>query len=197
MTATGPPGSRTGRYAEIVHEATLMFGDVGYERATVRMLADRLGIKSGSLYSHISSKEEVLYWVILDVADEFTACGRQAVDEAGTAEDQVRALCRSHMGVIQEKRLKVRVYFEEWRKLEAEHQEKIIRLRDDYESLLASVIAAGEASGEFSGDPRLTARVLLSALNSTAGWYSEHGPMSSDDVADSILDVFLQGMLPR
>lgn len=174
-----------------------MFSEVGYDRATVRMLSDRLGIKSGSLYSHISSKEEVLYWVIEDVAEEFTSRGRGAVKEADRPDEQVRSLCRSHMQVMRAKHLKVRVYFEEWRKLDDDHQRSIIELRDEYENLLVSSIRAGVEAGHFSCEPAFPARLLLSALNSTAGWYSQDGRLSPEEIADSIVEIFFDGMRPR
>lgn len=196
----GAPEERipqTGRYADIVHECTLLFSEIGYERASVRMLADRLGMKSGSLYSHMSSKEEVLYWIIVDVAQEFFDSGHRAVEAAGSAEDQVRALCRSHMRVISQKKLKVRVYFDEWRKLDQPHQDKIISLRDEYEHLLGSLISHGNANGEFECEPRLTSRLILSALNSTLEWYSAEGPLTAEELADSIIDLFFAGMRQR
>lgn len=198
MTEVDPkPIPRTGRYAEIVQEATLMFGEVGYERATVRMLSERLGIKCGSLYSHISSKEDVLSWVILDVAELFTMHGRHAVQGAESAEAQLRALCRSHMQVVSEEQLRVSVYFEEWRKLDDNHRANIVSLRDEYEELLGSVIRKGLETEAFDCDPVMTARLILSALNSTVGWYRQDGEYSAEQIADSIVDIFLKGMRPR
>src|SRR5919108_745303 len=52
-----PPSRERARYQDLLAIATDLFASRGYERTTVRELADAMGIESGSLYSHISSKE--------------------------------------------------------------------------------------------------------------------------------------------
>lgn len=185
---------RSARYNDIIRESTLLFSEIGYERATVRMLAERLGIQAGSLYSHIQSKEEVLYWIVLDVAEEFFEYGRRAINPESTVVEQIRALSRSHMRVISSKRLEVQVYFQEWKKLGTEHRGKIVELRNEYESLLEGLLAEGNLSGELSCDPKFSSRLILSSLNSTLTWYSETGPMTSETIADSIIEIFLGGL---
>ena len=44
----------------IYKEAALLFKEKGYQKASMRDLADRVNLKVSSLYSHIGSKEEIL-----------------------------------------------------------------------------------------------------------------------------------------
>ena len=49
---------------EIVSAAAKVFRTKGYHAATVRDIADEVGILKGSLYHHFDSKEELLYLVV-------------------------------------------------------------------------------------------------------------------------------------
>src|SRR5919198_564101 len=70
-------GPRPKRYRDLIDIATDLFSQLGYEGTSVRKIADRMGVKSASLYSHIDSKEKVLREIVLDVADEFLDTGRR------------------------------------------------------------------------------------------------------------------------
>ncbi|TMJ43828.1 MAG: helix-turn-helix transcriptional regulator, partial [Alphaproteobacteria bacterium] len=49
---------------DIVSAAAKVFRTKGYHAATVRDIAEEVGILKGSLYHHFASKEELLYLVV-------------------------------------------------------------------------------------------------------------------------------------
>ncbi len=49
---------------DIVSAAAKVFRTKGYHAATVRDIADEVGLLKGSLYHHFDSKEELLYLVV-------------------------------------------------------------------------------------------------------------------------------------
>ena len=53
-----------GHADDIVSAAAKVFRTKGYHAATVRDIADEVGILKGSLYHHFDSKEELLYLVV-------------------------------------------------------------------------------------------------------------------------------------
>lgn len=46
--------------AEILKSSENLFREIGYEKTTIQMIADRCGLSKGALYHHFKSKEEVL-----------------------------------------------------------------------------------------------------------------------------------------
>jgi AcrR family transcriptional regulator len=56
---------------EIVAAAAKVFRTKGYHAATVRDIADEVGILKGSLYHHFESKEALLYLVVRSCAGQF------------------------------------------------------------------------------------------------------------------------------
>ncbi|PXY23132.1 hypothetical protein DI005_22715 [Prauserella sp. PE36] len=187
----------TPRRRDLIEIATELISEIGYEQTTVRLIADRMGIKSGSLYSHISSKEDVLYKIILDVADDFLERADRATEGVHDPEERLRARCRSHLEMIRDRRPAVRVYFDEWRKLGDANQAEVIRLRERYEDGFRLAIADGVESKAFDADPQLGARVLLSTLNWAPSWYVADGKLSPREVADQLLEVILHGLYTR
>jgi hypothetical protein len=68
-------------------------------------------------------------------------------------------------------------------------------LRDSYEGLFRSVIAAGIAQGELAArDPRLATIFVLSALNGIPGWFRADGERTADEIADELADLILDGL---
>jgi AcrR family transcriptional regulator len=190
-----PSSRERARYRDLLAIATDLFARRGYERTTVRELADAMGIESGSLYSHISSKEDLLREIIVHNANEYFERSQAALAPGGGAEQRLRALCRAHMRVMTEERNACLVYFKEWRKLPEHVRTEIAGLRKQYEETFEGVIRAGTEEGAFGRvDPRWGALVVLSTLNWTFEWYSPDGPLSADEVADRLVDVVLSGL---
>ena len=61
------------RKEQILATAERLFSERGYHATSMRDLAAALDLKGGSLYSHISGKEELLGWSLERAADRFTA----------------------------------------------------------------------------------------------------------------------------
>lgn len=183
------------RYDAVIDIATKLFSEHGYDATSVRMIADEAGLQSGSLYSHIKSKDEILTRIVVTVADRFYEGAQRATASAASPETKLRALCRAHLEVIDEHGDAVRVYYDEWRKLGEPEQRRIIEMRDLYESYFANVIEDGATEGLFRAvDTRSAVRVILAACNFTYQWYSPEGPLGPAEITDGFLDVILFGL---
>lgn len=188
---------RASRYDDLVDIATKLFSEHGYEATTVRMIADAMGVKSGSLYSHIASKDEVLLRIVMSVAEDFYESAEAARESAAGSEAQLRAMCRAHLEVLYRRQDAVRVYYDEWRRLDPKSRRQIARLRDDYEAHFTQVIEEGIANGTFRPvEVRPAVLVILSACNWTYQWYSPRGSWKPADIADSYMDVIVGGLRP-
>src|SRR5258705_286811 len=59
------------------------------------------------------------------------------------------------------------------------------------------LVAEGMKPGEFGRtDPALGTRAMLGAVNWTARWYRPDGPRSVAEIADSLSDYLVRGLVP-
>ena len=55
----------------IVRKAATLFREKGYKAASMRDLAEAVGVEAASLYNHIRSKSELLHELVFSVANKF------------------------------------------------------------------------------------------------------------------------------
>lgn len=191
MTATG---SDT-RKEQIYRAASMLFSERGYRSTSVRDIARELDLRGGSLYAHISSKEDVLWEIIARVAGSFYAAVRPVAESDGPAGARLRRMIHAHVGVVVNELARAAVFFQDWRHLSEPRKREVLALRDGYEALFRDVIVEGMASGEFAGrDPRLASIFVLTALNGIPGWFRPNGERTPDDIAEELANLMLDGL---
>lgn len=192
-TPDAPPPSSI---ASIQAAATRLFSERGYAGATMREIAKSVGLLPGSLYAHISSKEELLQGIAETGIDHFLTAS-SALDPTLPVPERMRLAIRAHVVVVAENPQRTRVVFHEWRFLSRDKQQAIIRKRARYEAIFTTLIREGIETGVFS--PRLDARIavmeVLGALNWTAEWLRADGARSADSIGDEIAEIVLRGLV--
>lgn len=186
---------RGDRKDQIVAAAKELFHTKGYHATSVRDIADALGILSGSLYAHISSKEDLLYAIADEAADQFVAEVTPLLTASGSAAERLQLAMRKHMQVIADHLSTASVFFHEWRSLEPDRREAINEKRQRVEAVFRQLVDEGIASGEFGQvDPKFAALLVLSALNWSYQWYSPDGPLGPEEIADKYAELVLTGL---
>ena len=190
-TAHGAP--EEDRRTRIILAAGRLFHQYGYERTTVRELAEAVGLKSGSLFHHFRSKEEILVAVmangIQSVIDEARALLDHNRDPAGRLEGMLRLHMHSIISGVGGDAMHAMIY--EWRSLSPEAREPIRRLSEAYEQLWHRVIDDAVACGLARGDPVILRKYLLAGLNSTVRWYRPDGRLAPEDFIEQLLRAAL------
>lgn len=178
------------RRKELVGIAARLFVEVGFERTTVRMLAQAMGIKSGSLFHHFRDKQEILFAVIEEGMHNALAIARKALGEAnGSPRARLDALARAHLETLFTDRNAHVVALYEWRSLNERSHAHLVQLRDEYESLWHEVIDQALEARLLHGDPFLVRHFLLGALNWTVRWYDPEGPRSPESLAQGLIGM--------
>ncbi|MAC46158.1 MAG: TetR family transcriptional regulator [Oceanospirillum sp.] len=177
------------RRKELVAIAARLFFEQGYERTTVRMLADAMGIKSGSLFHHFNDKQEILCAVIQDGMESALEIAGEALDGVTEPRERFLALSKAHLSTLLTDRNAHVVALYEWRSLSEESLNVLIGMRDEYEALWQQVIDECVTAGVLKGDVPLIRRFTLGALNWTVQWYDASGEKSPDDLAKALAEL--------
>ena len=182
----------------ILKAAAQIFQEKGYHAASMQDIAEAVDLKKGSLYHHVSSKQDILL-ALLDEALELIFDRLQPIqDEIFSPSTKLRQLMNAYLSFLVENRSLSSVLLLEYRSLEPELKKQHIPRRDRVESIWIETIEEGIKVGEFnSSDPGITTKALFGALNWAITWYREDGPLSPDQIADQLTDLFLEGLLTR
>jgi len=186
------------RRQQLDEVASALFRERGYAATSVREIARALDLQGASLYTHMASKEDLLWSIVWRVAERFRTTVEPLAEGPGTPEARLRAMIAAHVAIVAGEREHAAVFLHEWRFLGPERKADIAARRDAYEARFRNVIAAGMRDGTFrNGDAAVTARALLSSLNGIPAWYRPDGPLSADALAADYADLFLSGLLAQ
>lgn len=187
---------RSARRAEMVQVAARLFSERGYHGTSIQHLADALGLQKGSLYSHIGSKEELLFDVVNDGADRFLERGEQALQMKAFAAVKLRRLLVAHVETAIEHLDAATVFLNEWRYLSEDKRAIVQMKRDRYENIVRRIIDEGITSGEFRDDAnvRFAARLVLSAGNWTYAWFKPGGELGPTEIGERFADLLIRGL---
>jgi len=156
--------------------ATRLIAQHGFEGMNLRMLADEIGVKAGSFYNHIASKEELLYTLLADTMVELMAGVESALAGATDPADALRRFVAFHIEFHAVRRDEVFIGNAELGSLSAEHRADIVARRDAYEQRLLAILRAGEKAGVFApGELRVAAKALIAMLSGICTWYRADG----------------------
>jgi AcrR family transcriptional regulator len=173
---------------DVVRAAGRLFADRGYHGTSMRDLGKELGLLGSSLYSHVSSKQDLLVEVVEEGAGLFETSAERALGTPGMASDRLEALISGHVDVIVENIEVARTFLNEARMLAPEQRARIVDARDHYEDAFRSVIREGTEDGSFGKDvdPKTASIFILSILNAIERWYRPHGELDRDGLINEI-----------
>lgn len=196
MPASPVPSERK---EQIYRTAARLFSEMGYRATSMRDIAAALGIKAGSLYSHIEGKEDLLWGIVTRVADEFDEALRPAEDHRAPPDERLVAALEAYTRVVTRNLEYATVLFSEWRQLPPERQAAIKARRDAVERVFRGIIRDGVVAGTFAPDTdiKLTAVLALSGANWLPNWFRPDGDLSQGDVADTFARLILRGIEVR
>jgi AcrR family transcriptional regulator len=167
---------------DVVRAAGRLFADRGYHGTSMRDLGKELGLLGSSLYSHVSSKQDLLVEVVEEGARLFEESAEKALATEGTSSDRLDALIAGHVDVVVDNIDVARTFLNEARMLDGEPRSRIIAARDHYEEAFRSVIREGIADGSLGRevDPKIVSIFILSILNAIERWYRPDGELDRD-----------------
>ena len=96
-SARKPKGEGHSRRAEILAAAEQIFVEHGYEGATIRKIADEVGLSSTALYMHFSDKQEILHEICRQSFETLIALNQTVLDSPGEPEVRMRRMMEAYV----------------------------------------------------------------------------------------------------
>ena len=185
------------RRDEVLDAAAAVFAEKGFHAATLKDIAERVGVLPAGLYHYVDSKEAALIEVCRRSGRAFLEAMKASLEADRPAPALLRDAIRRH---IQNNRREL-VYIFAFRRsgLPGAVLPDLQRMANEYQAMWEAVIARGVERGEIAPgtDPHTAAIALLAMLNGAVEWYGRMPPDAIDAVARRFADFILDGLIPR
>ncbi|MFG3592946.1 TetR/AcrR family transcriptional regulator [Bradyrhizobium sp. RDI18] len=191
-------GSHGPKTMEAIRKAGLrLIFEHGYAAMSLRQLAAEVGIQSGSLYNHISTKQELLFVLVRDHINELLRQLDRALQGKQGPADKLRAFVAFHVSYHMTKKREVFIANSELRSLEPKNYQEIVALRGAYERRLAEILTEGVTEGEFEVvDIQVATFAILSLLTGLTAWYRPGGRLTKEAIVAAHEKLVLSGVSP-
>jgi AcrR family transcriptional regulator len=180
---TGSNGPKT---LEAINKAGLqLIFEHGYEAMSLRQLASEVGIQVGSLYNHMSTKQDLLFCLLRGHMDDLLERLDQALLGIVDAEAALKAFVAFHVNYHIARKREVFICYSELRSLTPDNYEFIVAMRRVYEQRLIAILERGVADGKFqTADAPVAAYGILAMLTGVCTWFRPKGRLSAQQVVD-------------
>lgn len=172
-----------GRHQHVREVALSLFASEGYANVSLRQLAEHLGMRAGSLYNHIESKQDLLFELIHDHLESLLDYVEWRVNKSRGVEDKLKVFIASHIDFHLQHMELSQLSVLELRNLDSEHMGEIADIHKSYSDKLGAIISEGIKSGLFHSHPLSVATTgILGMLNNIAFWFTERVPISREQL---------------
>jgi len=181
----------------VLTTAAKLFRDNGYERTTVKQVAEACDMLPGSLHYRYNSKEALLIDMMRLGLSKVTEELISAFRSSDRPEEQLRQGINAHLRMLVLDSDMVYVLLFEWRSLTGESRKEMIQLRDRYEQIWVEMLEHLVKENVIRKDIDLDLLRLigLGAINWVATWYNTNGKYRLEDIGDFIWKIFSGGII--
>ncbi len=155
------------RRAEILRAAERLFVTQGYEAATIRKIADEVGVSSTALYMHFQDKDQILLEICTSAMEELLAINGQIAKMPIDSISRVRLMLEAYIGFALNNPNAYRLVFCASPVIDSiKREHETMRIGSECLDRFSSVIREIAAEGRLRvGDPRTAHQVLWSACH--------------------------------
>jgi AcrR family transcriptional regulator len=191
-------GSYGPKTMEAIRKAGLrLIFEHGYSAMSLRQLAAAVGIQAGSLYNHISTKQELLFDLVQDHINELLRQLELALQGKKRPAEQLSAFVEFHVTYHMTKKREVFIANSELRSLEPKNYDAIVKLRGAYERRLADILAEGVSEGTFEVvDIQVATFAILALLTGICTWYRPGGRLTREAIVAAHEKLVLSSVTP-
>ena len=189
------PGKNASKRDVITKKAATLFKNKGFSSASMRELAESVGVEAPSLYNHIGSKSELLQAICFKVANAFTSYLDSAENTPAGHAARLEQIIRFHIRTMLEYFDEVYVANHEWKHLNEPYLSNFLIQRRGYEKRLIGLLVNGIAAKEFKQtNPYVAVLTILSAVRGLEFWQQHKKNISSQVLEDDMVNHLLKGI---
>ncbi len=185
----------TSRKEVIVSKAASLFREKGFKAASMRDLAEAVGVEAASLYNHIKSKTELLHELCFGVANRFMHHMDEVESKKTNSIAKVEELVRFHINEMINHYEEVYVSDREWKHLSDPYLSNFQNQRRMYRKRFAAIIEAGIRNKEIKAiDAPTAVLIILHAIGGIESWHRSTQKIDAAALTSNMITILVGGL---
>ena len=179
------------RQQQIFDASVQLFYENGFTETSVRDIAEKLNIMAASLYSHISSKEQILEWIAKNYVGLLEAELVDFKSKERDFEDQVRFMIHQNIILIENNLEMAEIFRRYFNTVSKETKERYSNFTETYAHYLSDALKYFQIDKKLDTDAGLIAKFLMYNMNYAYKWTPENYK------SEQIIDFFENKLLHK
>lgn len=182
-----------------IRSAAAVFAEKGFHGASTRDIAERMGIKQGSLYYYFKSKEEALGEVCLFGIEPYVERMQAIANSEQPFEAKLMATITSHLTSYRERNEALKVHNDERLYLPKDKRAKLKELGSSYRQALEKIFEDGAQDGVLRDnvDCHFAAQAVIGMCNGWGDIIVREPERDLFDLIQKCTDLVLNGFVER
>jgi AcrR family transcriptional regulator len=182
----------------IVSKAATLFREKGFKAASMRDLAEAVGVEAASLYNHIKSKTEILHELCFSVANRFVHKIDEVEAERTSAINKIEKLLRFHINEMLHHYEEVYVSDREWKHLSDPYLSNFQNQRRIYRKRFAAIIETGIIEQQIKKiDAPTAVLIMLHAISGIESWHRSTQKITAEELEENMISILVGGLVNR
>ena len=182
-----------------IRSAASVFAEKGFHGASTKDIAERMGIKQGSLYYYFKSKEEALGEVCLYGIEDYVERMRSIAASDQPFEAKLMAIITSHLSSYRERNEALKVHNDERLYLPEDKRARLKELGSNYRQQLERIFEEGARTGALrdSVECHFAAQAVIGMCNGWGDIIVREPDLDLFDLIQKCTDLVLSGFIER
>jgi AcrR family transcriptional regulator len=179
----------------IIKAGAALFREKGFGAASMRDLAENIGIEAASLYNHIKSKNEILESICFGVANDFNAHMDEVELSDASPLQKIETILRFHIMQMVEHVEEVLVADREWKHLDEPYRSNFHNQRRNYRKRFGTIVEEGIKKGQIKKiDSPTAVLIMLHAVGGIESWHRSTAKITAQEVEENIVRILIDGL---
>ena len=197
MTARSPiPRDSEAKLQHILRHSAQIFAERGFEGSSIRDISRATGISLSGLYYYFESKQKLLYLIQKHAFSSILGELQARLVPAADPEERLRLFIQNHVEYFLSHPAEMKVLSHEEDALEEPFKKKIAAIKRRYYTLAREIFDDLNGLAAISGlNPRVAVLSLYGMMNWIYKWHNPKVDPRAEELAGTIGEIFLRGVL--
>jgi AcrR family transcriptional regulator len=182
----------------ILQAATRLFAAMGFEKTSVRKIAEEVGLSVPGMFHYVPSKEEMLNEIMIGFMDEGYKRLMEIYNSAMDPVEKLEAVCKFYVEYYAGHKDQLTILVTEGKSLSPKHRRNFVDKQRVYVKALKGLLGdLAKADLLNPIDTSVLTFIFFGMVNYTYTWYNPQSAMGPDALGDAFSQVFLRGVLRK